>query len=108
MTQDQCLIYNFSGTELNNRFDKLEARLDHFISLLKNIGSEEPECLLTKKQSAKYLQVSHVTLNKLIKEGFLPCQRLGDTLRIKKSDINKALIQVRVRKYSNSILLDST
>jgi excisionase family DNA binding protein len=108
MTQHQCNIYDFSGSELIDRFNRLESALNHCISL-SNSQIEEPEALLTKAQAAKFLQVSHVTLNKLIKEGHLPCHRIGGcTLRIKRSALIKSLVTVRTKSINKTQLGNSS
>jgi excisionase family DNA binding protein len=64
---------------------------------------QEAEELLTLKQGAEFLQISSVTLSKLIKEGAIPCYRISATIRLKKSDILKSLVAIRSKKYSKGL-----
>jgi excisionase family DNA binding protein len=105
---NSCIINEVSPQELKALIatavqDELGQILSKFVP-----EATEPEELLTKQQAAKFLKVSHVTLNKLIKEGALPCRHLSNTIRFKKSEILKSLTLIRSQKYSRRIVEDST
>ena len=103
----ELLLNNFSETdiryfiasEIANYFKK------HPIEIAAKNDTDSP---LTKKQAAAYLQISHVTLNRLISTRKLPCFKLGGLLRIKRSDLIKSFTAVRTNIIEKEILGNST
>ncbi|RDB55488.1 hypothetical protein C1879_10435 [Paraeggerthella hongkongensis] len=57
--------------------------------------ADEPglEPLYTVAQVARHLRVSSTTVYRLVKDGALPCRRIGQTLRFKRGDV-EALLEV--------------
>jgi len=49
--------------------------------------SNEVQALLTIKQCAEYLQVSEITIRRMIERKQLKASKVGDTWRIQKADI---------------------
>jgi excisionase family DNA binding protein len=60
----------------------------------------ESEKLLTRIQTAKYLHISLVTLDKWTKEGILPGYRMGGRKWYKESEILESLESIRAQKYA--------
>lgn len=54
---------------------------------------------LTVKETAKYLDVSDLTVRNYIAKGYLKAERLGHQIRIKKIEIDNALKEVKSLKY---------
>ena len=59
---------------------------------------EEVE-LKTRKETAKKLGVSLVTLNEYTKNGIIPAYRIGSRVRYKSTDVEMALVKVSTQKY---------
>lgn len=53
----------------------------------------EVQALLTIKQCAEYLQVSEITIRRMIERKQLKASKVGDTWRIQKTDILEYLNQ---------------
>ncbi len=60
---------------------------------------ESTEKYLTRKDTAKLLQVSLVTLNEWSKKGIIQSYRIGGRIRYKLSEIDEALKEVKNMKY---------
>ena len=50
---------------------------------------------LTRKETAKYLSVSYVTLNSWSKAGILTVYKIGNRVRYKQSEVELAIIKVK-------------
>ena len=50
---------------------------------------DKDRVVLTTKQACEYLQITRLTLYKLIKEGKIKCNKLGKDYRFIKSDLDK-------------------
>jgi len=74
---------------------------DSFREQLKGLipKPEPPEKYLTRKETAKLLQVSLVTLNDWSKKGIIQSYRINSRIRYKKSEIDEALKEVKNLKY---------
>ncbi len=91
---------------MNNPFEVIENRLSNIETLLldikhKPIEEEKPENC-TVKETAKLLKVSKQSVHNYIRKGFLPAQKVGRILLIKRSDIDKALQEVKSLKYKRN------
>lgn len=64
---------------------------DQLTSLQDKVNPEEDMVLLTRKEVAKFLSVSLVTLHRWNKNGILKSYRLGNEVRYKKHDIYQLL-----------------
>ena len=60
---------------------------------------DPPEKYLTRRETAKLLQVSLVTLNDWSKKGIIQSYRIGGRIRYKLSEIDEALKEVKNLKY---------
>ena len=74
-------------------FEKLKAIIQ---PALLNLQKQDEEDFLTRKEVAKLLSVSNVTLSKWQKNGTLKFHRFGTRIRFKKSEI------LHVEKYKRS------
>lgn len=88
---------------MNNPFEAINQRLSNIETLLldikhKPIEEEKPE-KLTVKETATLLKVSEQSVHNYIKKGFLPAQKLGRILLIKREDVELSLKEVKSLKY---------
>ena len=58
-----------------------------------------PKTYLTRKETAKLLQISLVTLNAWSKNGIIQSYRIGGRIRYKLTEIDEALKEVKNLKY---------
>lgn len=75
---------------------------DEFKKLILPSGNPPHFELLTRKESAAFLGISHPTMYKLIKQGLLTPRRLGTIIRFEKSDLEKAFGHVNNLKGKGS------
>lgn len=91
---------------MNNPFEAIIERLSNIETLLLDIKhkpiEEEKTENLTVKESAELLKVSEQSIHNYIKRGFLPAQKVGRILLIKRSDIEQSLKEVKSLKYKRS------
>jgi excisionase family DNA binding protein len=57
--------------------------------------NEKPSEVLTIEELATYLKISKSTLYKLVREGKIPCQKIGRHWRFRKGAIDRWLEEVR-------------
>lgn len=91
---------------MNNPFEAITERLSTIENLLLEIRQQpfeekQPENC-TIKETAKLLKVSEQSIHNYVKRGFLPAQKLGRILLIKRTDIDKALQEVKSLKYKRN------
>jgi len=91
---------------MNNPFETINQRLSNIESLLleikhKPIEEEKPENL-TVKETAELLKVSEQSVHNYIKRGFLPAQKVGRILLIKRTDVEDSLKEVKSLKYKRA------
>ena len=91
---------------MNNPFETINLSLSNIETLLINIRNkpieeEKPENL-TVKETAEVLKVSEQSVHNYIKKGFLPAQKMGRILLIKRIDLDNALKEVKSLKYKRS------
>ena len=91
---------------MNNPFEAITERLLTIENLLLEIKQQpfekkQPENC-TVKETAQLLKVSEQSVHNYIKRGFLPAQKVGRILLIKRSDIDKALQEVKSLKYKRN------
>jgi excisionase family DNA binding protein len=67
-----------------------------------SLKTDLPE-LLTRKQTAKHLGISLVTLYHWTKDGKLQSYSIGDRIRYKRDEVLQALQQVKSLKYRRDI-----
>ncbi len=91
---------------MNNPFETINQRLLNIETLLleikhKPIEEEKPENL-TVKETAEFLKVSEQSVHNYIKKGFLPAQKVGRILLIKRTDVEDSLKEVKSLKYKRA------
>ncbi len=69
-----------------------------FVKLSKNFQPILPPKYLTRKEVAKILKISLVTLSDWNKKGILKPYRLGNLIRYKQSELDQALISINKKK----------
>ena len=69
-----------------NDLDKQIKELNH------HFQSQQPDALLTRKETAEYLKIDSSTLWSWTKKGKIKCYGISNRRYYKKSDIDKALI----------------
>jgi len=91
---------------MNNPFEIIEQRLSNIENLLLDIKhkptEEEKAENLTVKEAAELLKVSEQSIHNYIKRGFLPAQKVGRILLIKRIDVEQSLQQVKSLKYKRA------
>lgn len=63
---------------------------------------EEKAENLTVKEAAELLKVSEQSIHNYIKRGFLPAQKVGRILLIKRIDVEQSLQEVKSLKYKRA------
>ena len=66
--------------------------------LAANFQAPDPEEYITRQEAAEILKVSIITLSDWNKKGILNPYRLGTLVRYKRSELDKALIQINQNK----------
>ena len=88
---------------MKNPFETINQRLSNIETLLLDIKhnpiEEEKSENLTVKETAEVLKVSEQSVHNYIKRGFLPAQKMGRILLIKRADLDEALTEVKSLKY---------
>lgn len=91
---------------MTNPFETLNERLSNIETLLLEIKHKPEEETksenLTVKETAEVLKVSEQSVHNYIKKGFIPAQKLGRALLIKREDLDKALTEVKTLKYKRA------
>ncbi|MFN8325745.1 helix-turn-helix domain-containing protein [Flavobacterium sp.] len=91
---------------MNNPFEIIEQRLSNIENLLLDIKhkpiEEEKAENLTVKEAAELLKVSEQSIHNYIKRGFLPAQKVGRILLIKRIDVEQSLQEVKSLKYKRA------
>ena len=86
-------IQNISKSEF---ISIIENTIEKRLSLISEPKASEN---LTVKETATILKVSEQSVHNYIKKGFIPAQRLGRVLLIKRTDLDNALTDVKSLKY---------
>lgn len=91
---------------MNNPFEIIEQRLSNIENLLLDIkhkpAEEDKTENLTVKEASELLKVSEQSIHNYIKRGFLPAQRVGRILLIKRIDVEQSLQEVKSLKYKRA------
>ena len=91
---------------MTNPFETLNERLSNIETLLLEIKHKPEENEksenLTVKEVAEVLKVSEQSVHNYIKKGFIPAQKLGRVLLIKREDLDNALTEVKTLKYKRA------
>lgn len=72
---------------------------DELKKLIQKLDLPEPIEYLTRKEVAKILKVSIVTLSQWDKHGILQPYRIGNLIRYKSNKLDKALIKIPKGRY---------
>ncbi len=91
---------------MNNPFEIIEQRLSNIENLLLDIkhkpAEEDKAENLTVKEASELLKVSEQSIHNYIKRGFLPAQKVGRILLIKRIDVEQSLQDVKSLKYKRA------
>ena len=91
---------------MNNPFEIIEQRLSNIENLLLDIKhkpiEEDKAENLTVKEASELLKVSEQSIHNYIKRGFLPAQKVGRILLIKRIDVEQSLQEVKSLKYKRT------
>lgn len=94
-TMEKVILDQISADELISRIAvKLKEIIPDCIP-----KPDPPERYLTRKETAKLLQISLVTLSEWSKRGILQSYRLGGRIRYKLTEIDEALKEVKNLKF---------
>jgi len=91
---------------MKNPFEAIDVRLSNIETLLLDIKhkpkeKEKPENY-TVKEASQLLKVSEQSVHNYIKKGFIPAQKLGRILLIKRIDLEQSLNDVKSLRYKRS------
>ena len=92
-------ILQIQNISKNEFISLIESVIDNKLSTLQK--EQKPENL-TVKETAQFLKVSEQSIHNYIKKGFLPDQKLGRVLLIKRTDVENNLTEVKSLKYKRS------
>jgi excisionase family DNA binding protein len=91
---------------MSNPFELLNERLANIETLLLELKhkpeEDEKSENLTVKETAEFLKVSEQSIHNYIKKGFIPAQKMGRILLIKRAELNEALTEVKSLKYKRA------
>jgi len=76
--------------------ETVSSEVNRILSLTK---SPAPPQLITRKETAKLLGISLVTLNEWQKSGRIPAYRINTRIRYKHEEVLKCLIQLQTNNY---------
>ena len=80
--------------------ESVSEQFSNVLTEQKENASENNDKLLNRKETAKILGVSLVTLHKWCLEGIVPSYRINTRIRFKKEDLDKILQNPRGIKYN--------
>ena len=91
---------------MNNPFEIIEQRLsnieNHLLDIKHKPIAEEKAENLTVKEASELLKVSEQSIHNYIKRGFIPAQKVGRILLIKRIDVEQSLQEVKSLKYKRA------
>lgn len=97
MTKQILQLENTNANDFENKIiNRVELLID---GLAKKMQVNTPDTLLTRQETAELLSVSLVTIWSWQKKGIIPCYKIGNKVRFKKSEILLALQQMN--KFSS-------
>ena len=97
--QTEILLNGISFEELQNTIQKIvSAEVQRAVDILTPPTDTNPE-LLTRKETAKILGISLVTLHDWTKNGTLPAKRIGTRIRYDKQQVYNSLKDIKTLKY---------
>lgn len=96
MQQQTTQVFGITPSELKESI--LTDIRQELRALTQNFQPVTPPEYLTRKEAAKILKVSLVTLTDWNKKGILKPYRLGNLIRYKRAELDQALISINNRK----------
>ena len=87
----QLHVTQFSGEELQKRFDNLEKKLQE---IQKNFEPKLPTEFISRQETADLLKVNLSTIHNYTKQNKLKAYGIGHRVYYKRSEIEEALIQI--------------
>jgi len=97
MHQAQIILSGVSYEQLEDSIKTIvKNEVDRIIGTAK--AESDPE-LITRKETAKILGVSLVTLNEWTRNGIIPAKRIGTRVRYEKADVFNSLKNIETLKY---------
>lgn len=91
--QNSILLQNLSPDELSELINKsIKGQLDIF---LKDFNTSDPDELLTREETCKFLQIDSSTLWHWTKKGKVNAYGIGSRRYYKKSEIIECLIKLK-------------
>lgn len=87
-------LQSIPANDILARFDELSEGINE---LKTKVSSKGETVLLTRQQTAKYLDVSLVTLHTWINKGIIPAYRIGNKVRFKQDEVLEALKNIPPR-----------
>ena len=91
MKKEIIQIENISAEDFKNEI--IKGVISAFQEIIGNLKTNNDEVILTRKEAAKLLSISLVTLWNLTRKDQIPAFRIGNKVRYKKSDVLNALTQ---------------
>src|SRR5438874_789459 len=88
------ILQGLSVSDLRNLI--AEVINEHRIVSTPSIASPE---FITSQEVAKILKVSLPTLDDYSKRGFIPCYRIGNKVRYKRTEVENSLITIKSLKH---------
>jgi len=95
MTNNITQVFGITPEELKQ--DILKDVKDELKSIAQNFKPKEPPEYLTRKEVAKILKISLVTVHDWNKKKILNPYRLGNLIRYKSNEIDDALIRINTK-----------
>ena len=87
----QLHVTQFSGEELQKRFDNLEKKLQE---IQKNFEPKLPTEFISRQETADLLKVNLSTIHNYTKQNRLKAYGIGHRVYYKRSEIEEALIKI--------------
>ena len=87
----QLHVTQFSGEELQKRFDNLEKKLQE---IQKNFEPKLPTEFISRQETADLLKVNLSTIHNYTKQNKLKAYGIGHRVYYKRSEIEEALIKI--------------
>lgn len=95
----EILLNGISFEQLQNKIQEIiSSEVQKAVELLTPPAETTPE-FLTRRETAKILGISLVTLNEWTKNGTIPAKRIGTRIRYDKQQVYDSLKDIKTLKY---------
>ena len=95
----EILLNGISFEQLQNKIQEIiSSEVQKAVELLTPPADTTPE-FLTRRETAKILGISLVTLHEWTKNGTIPAKRIGTRIRYSKADVYNSLKEIKTLKY---------